>query len=228
MITKQTLTFLKAIKKNNNREWFEKNKEKYLLAKENVAEVIDGFLKEATKFEKGFASLTSQSCMYRIYRDVRFSKDKRPYKNNLGASINVGGKKASNAGYYIHIEPGNSMIAGGMWMPPSEQLKMIRQEIDYNGKNFKKIIEKKDFANYFGGLDESYMLKTTPKGYDKEHPFIDLLRMNSYIVWHKIPDTVVMKKDFVKELGKGAKLMKPMIDFINTSFVGNDSPKIKL
>ncbi len=228
MITKQTIDFLKAIKKNNNREWFDKNKEKYLVAKDNVAEVIDGFLKEATKFEKGFSGLTSKSCMYRIYRDVRFSKDKRPYKNNLGASINVGGKKANNAGYYIHIEPGNSMIAGGMWMPPSDQLKMIRQEIDYNGKNFRKILAKKEFTNYFGGLDESYMLKTTPKGYDKENPFIDLLRMNSFIVWHKIPDTVLVKKELVKELAKGAKLMKPMIDFINTSFIGNDSPKIKL
>jgi uncharacterized protein (TIGR02453 family) len=228
MINKSTLTFLTAIKKNNNKEWFEKNKEKYILAKDNVAEMIDGFLKEATKFEKGFAGLEAKNCVYRIYRDVRFSKDKKPYKNNLGASVNVGGKKALNAGYYIHIEPGRSFIAGGMWMPPSEQLKMIRQEIDYNGKLLRKILDKKEFASYYGGLDKEYMLKTTPKGYAKDHPYIDLLRMNSYIVWHPFTDAQVMKKDFVKQLASGAKIMKPFLDFINTSFVGNESPLIKL
>ena len=217
MIKKSTLDFLSAIKKNNNREWFEKNKDRYLDAKDNVAELIDAFLKEAVKFEKGLASLTSKDCVYRIYRDVRFSKDKKPYKSNLGASVNVGGKKAMNAGYYIHIEPGRSFIAGGTWQPPSEQIKMIRQEIDYNGKDIRSILRKKDFAAYYGDLDQEYALKTTPKGYAKDHPDIGLLKLNSFIAWHQYKDAEVMKKDFPKELAKGAKIMKPFLDFLNTA-----------
>ena len=217
MIKKSTLDFLTAIKKNNNREWFEKNKDRYIAAKDNVAEMIDAFLTEAVKFEKGFTNLTSKECVYRIYRDVRFSKDKKPYKNNLGASVNVGGKKAMNAGYYIHIEPGRAFIAGGMWMPQGDQFKMIRQEIDYNGKDIRAILKKKDFKSYYGELDQSYALKTSPKGYAKDHVDIDLLKLNSYIVIHKFTDAQVMKKDFPKQLAKGAKIMKPFLDFLNTA-----------
>ena len=155
MIKKTTLDFLSAIKKNNNREWFEKNKDRYVSAKDDVADMIEAFLKEAVKFEKGFVGLNAKDCVYRIYRDVRFSKDKKPYKTNLGASVNIGGKKAMNAGYYIHVEPGGSFIAGGMWMPPADQLKMIRQEIDYNGKDIRVILKKKDFKSYYGELDQS-------------------------------------------------------------------------
>lgn len=222
MITKSTLDFLTKIKKNNNRDWFEKNKDKYISARDNVADLIDAFLKEAVKFEKGLANLSSKDCVYRIYRDVRFSKDKKPYKNNLGASVNVGGKKAMNAGYYIHIEPGRAFIAGGMWMPPTDQIKMIRQEIDYNGKDIRSILKKKDFKAYYGGLDKEYALKSSPKGYPKDHPDIDLLKLNSYIVFHKFTDAQVMKKDFPKQLAKGAKIMKPFLDFLNTAIhVGN-------
>lgn len=217
MINKSTLDFLKAIKKNNDREWFEKNKDRYITAKDNVGELIDAFLAEAVKFEKGFANLSAKDCVFRIYRDVRFSKDKKPYKTNLGAGINVGGKKALNAGYYIHIEPGNSFIAGGMWMPPADQIKMIRQEIDYNGKIIRSVLKKKDFKTYYGELDQEYALKTSPKGYAKDHPEIDLLRLNSFIVLHKFSDAEIMKKDFAKQLGKGAKIMKPLLDFLNTA-----------
>ena len=217
MIKKSTLQFLTAIKKNNNREWFEKNKDRYVVAKDNVAEMIDAFLKEAVKFEKGFANLTSKECVYRIYRDVRFSKDKKPYKNNLGASVNVGGKKAMNAGYYIHVEPGRAFIAGGMWMPPGDQLKMIRQEIDYNGKDIRAILKKKDFKSYYGELDQSYALKTSPKGYAKDHKDIEILKLTSFIVWHPFKDTEVLNKSFVKEIGKGAKIMKPMLDFLKVA-----------
>ena len=217
MIDKPTLAFLKAIKKNNNKEWFDKNKEKYLFAKENVETLIDNVLKEIVSFDKRYSDLSAKKCTYRIYRDVRFSPNKTPYKNNLGASINIGGKKALNAGFYIHIEPGKSILAGGMWMPPGEQLKKIRQEIDYNGKKFHKILNDASFKKYYGTLSQSYALKTTPKGYAKDHPDIDLLRLTSFIVVHSFTDAMVMKKSFAKDLGKGIKIMKPLIDFINTS-----------
>lgn len=217
MIKASTLSFLRDIKKNNNRDWFEKNKEKYLLAKENVATLTDALIPKLCLFEKKFAGLTSKECLFRIYRDVRFSKDKRPYKNNIGASINIGGKKAMNAGYYLHIEPGKSFLAGGIWMPPGDQIKKIRQEIDYNGKKINKIISQKDFKKYYGKLDEEYKLKTTPKGYDKDHTDIELLRLNSFIVWHKYTDKEISTNNFVKELAKGSKIMKPFLDFLNTA-----------
>lgn len=217
MIKSSTLTFLRNIKKNNKRDWFEKNKEKYLLAKENVATLTDALIPQLCLFEKKFAGLTSKECLFRIYRDVRFSKDKRPYKNNIGAGINIGGKKAMNAGYYLHIEPGKSFLAGGIWMPPGDIIKKIRQEIDYNGKKINKIISQKDFKKYYGKLDEEYKLKTTPKGYDKDHTDIELLRLNSFIVWHKYTDKEISTKNFVKELVKGSKIMKPFLDFLNTA-----------
>jgi uncharacterized protein (TIGR02453 family) len=219
MIQKATIDFLKALKKNNDRDWFEKNKEKYLAAKKNVDDFVDGLIKSFTAFDKKLGGLTAKDCVFRIYRDVRFSKNKAPYKTNMGASINAGGKKAENAGYYIHIEPGGAFLAGGVWMPPADQLKKIRQEIVYNGKDFKKILSEKNFKKAFGALDESegYKLSRPPKGYDKDHPDIELLKFNSYIVWKKYNDKDVLSKNFVKKVSDDAKVMKPFIQFLNTA-----------
>lgn len=217
MLHSNTLKFLGDLKKNNNRDWFEKNKERFLDAKENMALLVDELLKELVRIDKKLTGLTSKDCLFRIYRDVRFSKDKKPYKTNMGASINAGGKKVMNAGYYLHIEPGGSFLAGGIWMPQGDALKKIRQEIDYNGKEINKILSQKNFKKLFGELDGTYKLKTTPKGYDKNHPNIELLRYNSYIVWHKLSDKDVLKKDFVKQISKECKLMKPFIAFLNTA-----------
>lgn len=217
MIEKSTLDFLKAIKKNNNKEWFDKNKLRYLAAKENIENFIADVLKHIVAFDKRYAGLEAKKCTYRIYRDVRFSPNKTPYKSNLGASINIGGKKVQNAGYYIHIEPGNSFIAGGIWMPPADQLKKIRQEIDYNAKDFRKILNNKTYKKYYGDLDKEYTLKTTPKGYSKEHPEIEFLKLTSYIAWHPFQDDAVQKKNFAKEVAKGAGVMHPLIDFLNTA-----------
>lgn len=217
MIKSTTLSFLKDLKKNNNKEWFDKNKNKYLEAKDNLSEFVDELLMHLTKIDKKFSGIAGKDCLFRIYRDIRFSKDKQPYKTNMGASINVGGKKAINAGYYLHIEPGKSFIAGGIWMPPGDILKKIRQEIDYNGKKINKIINEKDFKKYFGELDPSYKLKTTPKGYDKTHPDIELIRLNSFIAWRKFSDKDVTGKKFISELSKTAKAMKSFLDFLNTA-----------
>jgi uncharacterized protein (TIGR02453 family) len=219
MIQKSTLDFLKALKKNNNKEWFDKNRKKYLAAKQNVDEMINALIKSFSSFDKKLAGLQAKDCVFRIYRDIRFSKNKTPYKTNLGASINAGGKKVMNAGFYIHIEPGKSFLAGGMWMPPSDQLKKIRQEIDYNGKQFHKILAKKNFKKTFGALDDSdeYKLARPPKGYDKNHPDVELLKLNSYIVWHEYGEKQITSKNFVKEITKDAKVMKPFLDFLNTA-----------
>ncbi len=217
MIAPGTLRFLNALKKNNNKDWFDKNKVQYLAAKDNMELVVSDVIKEIGKFDKTIAGLQAKSCVFRIYKDVRFSKDKTPYKTNMGASINEGGKKAIGPGYYLHIEPGNSFIAGGMWMPPGDELKKIRQEIDYNPKPLKKALANPAFKKYFGGLSPEYKLKTTPKGYDKGHADIELLRFNSFIVWHKIPDKILASKTFAKEIAKGAKIMKPFLDYLKVA-----------
>ena len=217
MLSPATFRFLKSIKKNNNKDWFDKNKDAYLAAKDDVGVLVNEVIAELVKFDKTLAGLSAKDCVFRIYRDVRFSKDKRPYKTNMGASINAGGKKVMMPGYYLHLEPGNSFLAGGLWMPPGDQLKKIRQEIDYNGKDINKVISNQAFKKYYGTFDQSYKLKTTPKGYPKEHKDIELLKLTSFIVWHPFKDTEVLNKNFVKEIGKGAKIMAPMLNFLKVA-----------
>jgi uncharacterized protein (TIGR02453 family) len=219
MVQKSTIDFLSSLKKNNNRDWFEKNKDKYLAAKQNIDDFTNALIKSFSAFDKKLTGLTAKDCVFRIYRDVRFSKNKDPYKTNMGASINAGGKKAMNAGYYIHIQPGESFLAGGVWMPEADALKKIRQEIVYNSKQFRKILADKNFKKVFKGLDESpeYRLARPPKGYDKDHPDIELLKFNSYIVWKKYNDKDVTSKNFLKEVSDDAKVMKPLIQFLNTA-----------
>ncbi len=217
MVQKSTLVFLKQLKTNNNKEWFDKNKEKYLAAKDDVSHFVDDLIKSFSAFDKSLVGLKAKDCVFRIYRDVRFAKDKRPYKTNMGAGINAGGKKMEIAGYYVHLEAGKSFLAGGRWMPSSDHLKKIRQEINYNGKDFRKILLNKDFKKYFSEMDVEYKLSRPPKGYDNDHPDIELLKLNSYIVLHEYNDKKVLSKNFVKEVTKGAKIMKPFLDFLNTA-----------
>jgi uncharacterized protein (TIGR02453 family) len=217
MIQKSTLDFLKALKKNNNKDWFDKNKEKYLAAKQNIDEMADTLIKSFSSFDKNLAGLKAKDCVFRIYRDIRFSKNKTPYKTNMGCAISPGGRKAEEAGFYIHIEPGKSFFAGGRWMPTPDHLKKIRQEIDYNGKKLHKILSGKDFKKIFGELDQSdeYKLSRPPKGYDKNHRDVELLKLNSFIVWHEYNEKEITSKNFLKEITKDAKIMKPFLDFLN-------------
>ena len=209
------LKFLKDIAKNNDREWFEKNKSKYLEAKNGFDEFLSNLLLELTKFDESIATLNPRKLAFRIYRDVRFSKDKKPYKINMGAGISPNGKLIQEPGYYIHIQPGNkSFMAGGIYMPDSENLARIRQEIDYNTKDFLKILNDRKFKKLFPKLDDFDKLKTSPKGYPKDHPYLDLLKNKSYIVSHPFTDTQVMDKNFVKTVAEACKTIKPLNDFL--------------
>jgi len=211
---KDILTFLKAISKNNNRPWFEKNKPKYLAVKAQFEDFLEAFHKELLKFDESLAGLNPRKLGFRIYRDVRFSKDKRPYKVNMGAGFSQHGKMEQEPGYYIHIEPGKSFIAGGFYMPDSEKLAKIRQEIDYNTGAFLKVLNDRKFKSNFKGLDDFDKLKTAPKGYPKDHPHIDLLKHKSYIVSHSFTDKEVLDKKFVRSAAEKAKLIKSLNDFI--------------
>jgi uncharacterized protein (TIGR02453 family) len=211
------LKFLKDITKNNNREWFEKNKPRYLEAKLEFEDFLEALHKELLKFDEGLASLNPRKLGFRIYRDVRFSKDKRPYKVNMGAGFSPGGKMMQEPGYYIHIEPGKSFVAGGMYMPTPENLSKIRQEIDYNSHSLLKILNDKSFKKYFDGLDDFDKLKTMPKGYPKDHPQIDLLKHKSFIVFYSFTDKDVSDKKFVTAIGAAAKNIKKLNDFLSNA-----------
>ncbi len=210
-----SLKFLKQLAKNNSKEWFDVNRKTYELAKEEFIDVVKKTIDKSAAFDKGLAGLEAKKCLFRINKDIRFSKDKSPYKLNMGASMNPGGKKEMGAGYYIHIEPGKSFLAGGCYMPPPDVLAKIRQEIDYNGADFKKILNAKDFKTYFKALsNENDKLKTAPKGYAKDHPDLDLLQHKHFIVVHPLKDTDVTDKNFPTYAAKVFKAMLPLNEFL--------------
>ncbi len=208
-------TFLKKLESNNNRDWFEKNKNNYLKAKEDFEIFVQEIINGISKFDKKISPDTkAKDCTFRIYKDVRFSKDKTPYKNNMGASINPGGKKSPIPGYYFHVQPNSSFIAGGVWMPEPEVLNAIRQEIDYNSKPLLKILNSASFKKYYKKLDDDGALKTAPKGYDKEHPLIDLLRNRHFIVSHTFGNKQILDKNAAKEIVAGFKAMHPFLEYL--------------
>lgn len=189
----------------------------YESSKETFTEFVRKLLRELSRMEPALSLLEPKDCIFRIHRDVRFSKNKTPYKSHFGAYFAEGGKKSTKAGYYLHIEPGGkSMLAGGVYMPPPEELKKIRQEIDYNGEKLHSILNTPDFKKYFGSLTGE-KLKTTPKGYPSDHPDIDLLKHKDFIASHLMDDAIVSKADFLSYSLKVWKALKPLNDFMNAA-----------
>ena len=211
---KNILAFLTKLSKNNNRDWFEKNKNQYIEAKTTFEDFLEVFHKELVKIDESLGALNPRKMAFRIYRDVRFSKDKRPYKTNFGAGFSTKGKMEQEPGFYVHIEPGKSFLAGGIYMPDAENLAKIRQEIDYNAEAFLKMMKAASFKKYFSGLDEFDKLKTAPKGYPKDHPHIGLLQHKSFIVSYNFADKDVASPHFHKELAKVAKAIQPLNAFL--------------
>lgn len=216
MLSPSTTKFLKDLKKNNNREWFEKNRSVYEAAKVDFTTLVENVIAATAKFDAPIGLLKPKDCMFRINRDVRFSKDKRPYKNNMAASFSNGGKKAMTGGYYFHCEPGASFIAGGFYSPLSPELAKLRQEIDYNFDEWKKIINNKKFSAHFPeGVKGTDTLVRPPKGYDEENQAITFLKMKGFIVTKPITDEAMMDKKLLKEIANTFETMQPMIDFLN-------------
>lgn len=221
MINNSTLQFLKKLKENNNKEWFELNRSKYELARTNFLNLVEDVIKGLAKKDERFNLITAKSCLFRINRDVRFSNNKSPYKTNFGASISVGGKKSSLAGYYIHLEPGECFIGGGVYMPESESIQKIRQEIDYNWKEFKKIITSDSFKKYYGEINKSkeFTLVREPKGYTKENPAIEYIKLKSWVAGKKLTQKDITNPALAKEIITVLTALKPLIDFINKALV---------
>jgi uncharacterized protein (TIGR02453 family) len=215
-IKKSTLDFLREIKSNNSRDWFNINRKLYEDAKDNFVTLVQSIIDQITVFEPIMKGLEASSCIYRINRDLRFSVDKSPYKTHFGAFIVKGGRKNGDkyAGYYIHIEPGESIIAGGAYTPPTRWLNAIREKIDEEPEKFLKIIKNKDFIKYFGKL-EGEKLKTAPKGYPSDHPHIELLKYKSYLVVNSVSDKNVLGQGYFEHIIDVARAMKPLNDFLN-------------
>jgi len=216
MINKTTLDFLKLLKKNNNREWILANRPVYLAAKENFESFIQEIIDKVIDFDPIMKGLEAKSCIFRINRDIRFSNDKSPYKTNFGAFIVKGGKKNGDkfSGYYLHIEPEKSFIAGGAYMPPAPWLSAIREKIDDEPERFLKIINDKEFIKYFGAITGE-SLKKAPKGYPSDHPHIELLKYKSYLAMSELKDNQVLDEHYFDNVIKTMKAMKPFNDFLN-------------
>jgi len=215
MLRSSTLKFLKELSKNNNKPWFDKHREQYDIAKNDFILTVAQLIKGIAAFDPSVAKLEAKNCIFRINRDVRFSKNKDPYKNNMAAYFNKDGKKGLGAGYYLHIEPGKSMAAGGIWMPESPVLAGIRQEIDYGFSDWKKIVEGRAFKKMFSDGLQGDTLSRHPKNYDETNPAIEYIKMKSFIVTRPFTDTEVQHKSFTREVSKTFQAMKPLVDFLN-------------
>ena len=211
---KEALSFLSKLEKNNNRDWFLANKKEYTETRRLVLESVEELIKGIHSFDKDIIGIEASKSMFRINRDVRFSANKNPYKNNMGAYFSKGGKNSIFSGYYFHIQPGNSFIAAGVWMPESKILNAIRQEIHFNHETFRKILKNKKLVESFGEI-QGDQLKTAPKGYEKDHPAIDLLRYKSLVLMRHFSDKELTDKDFIKTCVSHYKNSAPFIQFIN-------------
>lgn len=219
MIAEPTFAFLRNLSANNNREWFTENRSQYDSARENFVDFCDGVLQEVKVFEPSFYDTQIKDCIFRINRDVRFSKDKSPYKTHLSAGFGPGGRSSGKIDYYFHLQNEESFIGGGMWQPTAEQLAKFRQEIDYSPDTLKEIIEAKDFKKHFP-LIYGGKLKRAPKGYAEDHPDIELLRFKEMFFWKKFSNEEVKSPGFQADLLHHMKILKPYLDYLNELFYG--------
>jgi uncharacterized protein (TIGR02453 family) len=212
MLQKSTLDFLIELQENNNRDWFDANRKRYQMA--------DNIINGLSHRDASLAMLTGKACMFRINRDVRFSNDKSPYKTNMGFWMNKGGKKSSNAGYYVHVEPnGKSFFAGGIYMPMPPDLKKVRTEILYDFDTFESIVENPTFKSLFGKVEvEGHKTSRVPQGFDAAHPSAEYLKLKSYIGSAALSDIDLTKADVVETIVAGLSEAIPLVHFINRAF----------
>lgn len=216
---KSLLAFLKNLEKNNTKEWFDENRKTYEAIRKEWLSFTANAIELAGKFDKDVAQLEPKNCIFRINRDIRFSKDKSPYKTNFGMSLSKGGKRDDFCGYYLHVQPGGSFIAGGSYMPMPEKLAAIRQEIDYNAKAFVDTVTHKTFKNSFGTLTGE-TLQRPPKGYEADNPMIQFIKHKSFIAEHKLSDKELLDPNFSKKMVELFKAMHPLNEFLYRAMEG--------
>ena len=215
---KKSLSFISDLKKNNTKEWFHANRPRYDEARAEFLALIETLVSGIGLFDTDLGAVNAKSTLFRINRDIRFSKDKSPYKTNFGAFIIKGGKKTGNAGYYFHLEPEGTFIGGGIYQPEADILKKVRHEIYENPEEFREIITNREFQDLFGEMYDD-QLKTAPKGFPKDFEHIGLLKYKSYIVSRAFDEKLVSGGGLVKETLESFRLMLPLIRFINFALI---------
>ena len=218
MLHPDTVSFLKKLAKNNNKPWFDGHKAQYIAAKSDFENFVREIISTLSGFDSDINDLLPKQCTFRINRDIRFSKDKTPYKSNMGASFIRGGKKSIFAGYYFHLAPGGkSFVGGGLWMPEPEGLKKLRQEIDYCFAEFTKIITGKPFRKQYSGLEMSkdQLLVNVPKGYDKHNPAAEVLKLKNFVAMRPLPDALLTRPELIREVEQAFRGLMPLVKFIN-------------
>jgi len=208
IIPKSAFDFFNKLEKNNNREWFTDHKSEFKKIEAEVKKVYNEIYNNLNKHDE-----VDKIKIFRIYRDVRFSKDKTPYKPHFAGNF-VRGTKRLRGGYYIRIRPGESFLAGGFWEPNKEDLLRIRKEFEMDTSEIREIMNNKTFAKHFGKL-QGISLKTAPRGFDKEHPNMDLIRMKQFIVTRYFTDEEVLQPNFLEEIDKSYKAMRPYFDYMS-------------
>jgi len=216
----QVIQFLNELSENNNREWFQNNKKRYDESREKVLFLTEVVINEIRKFDPDVPFLEPKDCLFRIFRDVRFSNDKRPYKTNFGSFIAKGGRKSMHAGYYFHIEPSGSFVGGGIYMPAAEPLKAIREYIAENGEEFLSIIDNRNFKKVYPEMMED-KLKTAPKGYAPDHEFINLLRYKSFAFSSQLDKSQILADNYIEQLVYSFKILQPVNRFLNDALENN-------
>lgn len=219
MLQPSTLTYIKDLTNNNNKPWFDEHRGRFEQAKSDFEKLVENLISTFGKVDLDIAPLQAKDCVFRQYRDIRFSKDKTPYKHHMGASFDRGGKKSGFAGYYLHVQPGNhSMAGGGIWMPEAAPLKKIRQEIDYNWEEFSSILNEPSFKKIYGDLEQGeYRLSREPKGYEKDNPAIEYLKLKSLVATQSLADDELVSKNILKKIVAAFSALMPLIKFINRS-----------
>lgn len=208
------LEFLKQLAVNNNREWFQEHKDVYLSVQKDFEDLLAAIIARISLFDDSVAHLQPSDCTYRIYRDIRFSPDKSPYKTHIGGYINACGKKSNHCGYYVHLQPGHCLLAGGSWCMPPAMLKAVRQSIYDNIDEYRAIVEDPDFKQFFPVVGDEH-LKAAPKGFPKDFPYIDYLKCKDYTVSCRIPDSFYDNSHFLDEIAKIFYQLKRFADFTN-------------
>jgi uncharacterized protein (TIGR02453 family) len=212
LIPKSSLNFLLQLKSNNNKPWFESNKSNYLKELNHIEIFADALLQELSQTDV-LETASGKKSVYRIYRDIRFSKDKTPFKTFWGGSF-TRATASRRGGYYFHLEQGNSFFAGGFWGPNATDLKRIRSEFDHDAKSFRNILNSKSFVGTFGTL-QGEQLKTTPKGFGIDHEAIDLLRYKQFLIIKRFTDDEVVSPLFLEQALETCKNMRPFFDYMS-------------
>lgn len=219
MIAKETLDFLRKLDRNNTREWFQANKAAFDAAQDNMTAFAGYLIGEIGRFDDAVAGIDPKACLFRIYRDVRFSKDKSPYKVNLGAYISPGGRRSMQPGYYFHLQPGKSFVAGGKHIPDGPEMLKLRTAIAGSTDEFLAIVEKKSFRERFGEM-RGDRLKSAPKGFDPAHTAIEYLKLKEFMAFAELSDDkLITNSEFPKQLVRTMKEMYPLVAFLRKALL---------